>query len=176
MPKLLQLVTGMPALFVLAVFLFDPDLPSAELLSMSAGIDIAGFALFNLAAFLVLWSHVSLGDCWSGDLETKSDHRVVDTGPYQFVRHPLYSSYVLLAAGLFLLSDNWWVGLSLLAYFAAVASRTWKEEEMMVARLGPAYLAYQRQTGRFLPRPQAMWAALSGTSSRYAISPIDPRR
>jgi protein-S-isoprenylcysteine O-methyltransferase Ste14 len=152
LPKTLQLVTGIPALMVLVVFLCDPDLPAAEAWSRTAAVDLAGLALFNVAGLLILWSHLSLGDCWSGELETKPDHQLVDRGLYRWVRHPLYSSYVLLTSGLFLLSDNAWVGVAMTVYFIAVASRTWREEEMMVERLGEVYRAYQQNTGRFIPR------------------------
>ena len=174
-PKLLQVLTGMPALLVLIIFLADPDLPHAKPFTMTAGIDLAGLLIFNVAALLVLWSHITLGDCWSGDLETKSDHRLVDKGLYRFIRHPLYSSYMLLAIGLFLLSDNWWVGLSTLVYFIAVAARTWREEAMMVERLGDPYRDYQGRTGRFVPRLPAVWSALSGASRPLSTLPTDSR-
>jgi protein-S-isoprenylcysteine O-methyltransferase Ste14 len=152
MPKVLQYVTGMPALVILAWFVFDPDI--AEFVQMPAHrlFNIFGLVLFNVAGILILLSHLSLGRLWSGDLETKADHVLVDTGPYQWVRHPLYSSYFLLAFGLFALSGNWLIGFSLLVYFLTVAIRTPLEEAMLVNRLGERYVAYQRRTGRFLPR------------------------
>ena len=114
--------------------------------------NIFGLVLFNVAGIMILLSHLSLGRLWSGDLETKADHLLVDTGPYRWVRHPLYSSYFLLALGLFALSGNWLTGFSLLVYFLTVAIRTPLEEAMLVNRLGERYVAYQRRTGRFLPR------------------------
>ena len=152
LPKVLQIITGIPALLVLAAFMFDPDLPTPQPLSLTAGIDIAGLVLFNLAGLLILWSHVSLGDCWSGELETKADHPLVNRGLYRWVRHPLYSSYLILTIGLFLMSDNWRVAAVILIYFLTVASRVEKEEVMMVQTLGTTYLDYQRTTGRFVPK------------------------
>lgn len=148
LPKILQILTGIPALLLLAAFMFDPDLPHSQLSST----DVAGLVLFNLAGLLILWSHVSLGDCWSAELETKADHHLVTTGSYRWVRHPLYTCYVILTAGLFLLSGNWLVGAAMLLYFLTVAARIGKEEAMMVERLGRKYLAYQKITGRFLPK------------------------
>jgi protein-S-isoprenylcysteine O-methyltransferase Ste14 len=159
LPKVLQLLTGIPALLVLVAFLFDPDLPVAQPMSRVAVVDFGGLVLFNIAGLLVLWSHVSLGDCWSGDLETKTDHNLVEAGPYRWIRHPLYSSYILLTCGLFLLSDNWWVGAAMLLYFLSVASRVATEEAMMVQRVGAAYIAYQQRTGRFIPRMPFMLPA-----------------
>ena len=166
LPKLMQVLTGIPALMVLVIFLFDPDLPVPAATSQSGLSDLGGVVLFNAAGLLILWSHVSLGDCWSGELETKADHYLVTAGPYRWVRHPLYSSYILLTAGLFLLSDNWWVGLAMLAYFLSVAARTTREEAMMLECLGVEYAAYQRRTGRFLPKT-VFWV-MAGMGSRNA--------
>ena len=55
--------------------------------------------------------------------------------------------------GLFALSGNLLVGMSMLVYFLTVAIRTPLEETMLVNRLGDLYVAYQSRTGQFVPRP-----------------------
>jgi len=152
LPKVLQYVTGTPALIILAVFIFDPDIAEFVQMPTHRLFNIVGFFFFNAAGIVILLSHLTLGRFWSGDLETKTDHELVDTGPYRWVRHPLYSSYFLLALGLLALSGNWLVGTSMLVYFLTVAIRTPLEEAMLVSRLGERYVAYQGRTGRFFPR------------------------
>ena len=100
MPKLLQYATGVPALIILAVFILDPDIAEFVQIPTHRLFNIFGLVLFNIAGIVILLSHLTLGPFWSGDLETKADHVLVDTGPYRWVRHPLYSSYFLLALGL----------------------------------------------------------------------------
>ncbi|MEI9932166.1 MAG: isoprenylcysteine carboxylmethyltransferase family protein [Rhizomicrobium sp.] len=41
------------------------------------------------------WARVWLGTLWSGQVTVKADHRVVDTGPYGIVRHPIYTGILL---------------------------------------------------------------------------------
>jgi protein-S-isoprenylcysteine O-methyltransferase Ste14 len=41
------------------------------------------------------WARISLGALWSGQVTTKADHRVIDTGPYRIVRHPIYTGILL---------------------------------------------------------------------------------
>jgi protein-S-isoprenylcysteine O-methyltransferase Ste14 len=149
--KTLQYLTGIPALGSLVLFLADPDQLSFVFIDLPQPVNAAGLVLFNAAAALIFWSHVALGKFWSGELETLSEHRVIESGPYAFVRHPLYSAYLVLTVGFFLATDNWLVGSLMLAYFVAVAARAAKEEEMLVARLGDAYSAYRERTPRFLP-------------------------
>ncbi len=52
---------------------------------------IAGFAF-------CWWARVHLGPLWSGWITKKEDHRVIDTGPYAIVRHPIYTGFIVAAA------------------------------------------------------------------------------
>lgn len=148
-PKLLQMASGLPALVNLTLFLCDPDLSAPQLASP---VNIFGLAIFNVSAFMVLWCHLTLGRYWSGDLETQPDHKLIATGPYALVRHPLYSSYFALGLGLFAMSGRWQVGISALCYFLAVATRIPREERMLRQRLGKPYLDYAKITGCLVPR------------------------
>src|SRR5260370_34727239 len=53
-------------------------------------IALAGFAL-------TWWARLHLGYLWSVSITRKDNHHVVDTGPYRFVRHPIYSGLILAA-------------------------------------------------------------------------------
>ena len=78
---------------------------------------------------------------------------VVSDGPYRFVRHPLYAAYTVNWAGCAVLAGSWPVA----ALAAAIAVFYWcaakaEERDLMRSSLGPAYRAYRRETGLFLPR------------------------
>lgn len=150
--KYVQYGIGIPTLGILTVFLFDPHAWGFEFVTFVPQVAFLGFAIFNVAALMIFWAHVSLGNYWTGDLGTRSDHHLVASGLYRWVRHPLYANFILLAIGFFLMTGVWLVGVSLLAYAAAVAARAWKEEEMLLGRLGQSYASYMQRTGRFLPR------------------------
>lgn len=150
----LQYLSGIPALGSLVLFLVDPDEVSFVFITLPLFVNSIGLVLFNGAALVILWSHIELGRFWSDQLETLPEHRVIQSGPYAYVRHPLYSSYLVLTTGFFLATANWLVGALMLIYFLAVAARAWKEEAMLITRLGPAYQAYREKTRRFLPFPR----------------------
>ncbi len=117
--------------------------------------ELRWFGFFIAAAALILffWVLQSLGRNFSTTLTIKRDQTLVRQGPYQWVRHPMYTSFVLLWVGYFFLSANWFIGLTgILGFVWAIVVRTPKEEQMMIARFGDEYLAYMKRTGRFLPR------------------------
>ena len=78
---------------------------------------------------------------------------MVASGPYRWVRHPIYAAFLLILGSLLLISANWcigglWIGMTGLD----IASRIRTEEAMMVSRFGAPYRAYLRRTGRLTPR------------------------
>lgn len=149
--RVLQRLVGLPALGTLIVFLVDPDGIGFAFFSLPLSVRLVGLITFNLAALVIFWAHLSLREFWSGELETLPEHRLIDTGPYRWVRHPLYSGYLFLAAGFLATTGDWLVGGLMILYFLTVAARTRREEEMLLERLGDTYAAYRERTGKFLP-------------------------
>jgi len=98
------------------------------------------------------WVHRTLGSFFSVRLEVRDDHALVRSGPYAYVRHPMYTA--LLAFFLFaaLASANafivaWSVGLMCFLY-----ARIAPEERLLCARFGDEYRVYMKESGRLLPR------------------------
>lgn len=53
------------------------------------------------------WARVHLGALWSGQVTRKADHKIVDTGPYGIVRHPIYTGILLSFYASALLLPGW---------------------------------------------------------------------
>jgi protein-S-isoprenylcysteine O-methyltransferase Ste14 len=85
----------------------------------------------------------------AGDIEETT--RLITSGIYRWIRHPLYASLFLLAAGIYLKRPSWTglllVGLTLLG----VIWTAWLEERHNLERFGEDYQAYMRETARFIP-------------------------
>ncbi len=115
----------------------------------------AGWLLFalTLAGYLFCWwARVHLGRLWSGSVTLKPDHRVVDTGPYRLVRHPIYTGLILSA-----LATAAEKGTVLgLAGFASIVLGFWIkakfEEGFLRQELGrEAYDSYAARTPMLVP-------------------------
>lgn len=111
-----------------------------------------GVAIFAAGLALRWWSIVHLGRFFTVDVAIAHDHRVIDTGPYHWVRHPAYLGVLLAFLGLGLCLGNW-VSLAAmtLPILGAFLRRIAVEEAALTAALGDDYRAYARRTSRLLP-------------------------
>jgi protein-S-isoprenylcysteine O-methyltransferase Ste14 len=103
---------------------------------------------------LALWIRVqaALGTEWSPQLQLRKNHRLVTSGPYTRVRHPMYAAMFGIAVALALISANWCFGLLAVVGSAVIFLRVPAEEHMMLGSFGEDYRGYMRRTGRFFPR------------------------
>jgi len=112
----------------------------------------AGAALEAAGLWLLYRSHADLGANWSITLETRENHGLVTSGVYRRVRHPMYTSFFLLAFAQALYLPNWFVGWFYPCAFALMfALRLAPEEKMMLDRFGAAYEDYRARTRRLIP-------------------------
>ena len=119
---------------------------------------VAVLGVIILCAALVMFyrSHADLGRNWSISLQIRDEHRLVTTGVYRVIRHPMYSSFFLLAIAQLLLLPNWFAGASgLFGIGLLYAFRVRQEERMMMDRFGAEYLDYMAHTGRLIPPVRA---------------------
>lgn len=109
--------------------------------------------LFMLAALALFYeTHRQLGRNWSVTLDTRKTHKLVASGVYSRVRHPMYSAFWLLALAQALLVPNWIAGLSgIVGWGILFFLRIGREEALMVETFGDEYRAYMRRTARVLP-------------------------
>jgi len=123
------------------------DLPlPASLRWLGALLSVAGIGLF-------VWIHATLGANFSPRLDMRADHTLVTAGPYHFVRHPMYTTNVLLILGYALLSANAVLLLVPgLMITVLLVVRLPDEEAMMRDRFGEEWRRWAAGTGRLLPR------------------------
>lgn len=111
----------------------------------------AALALMLLGLLLRWYAVAVLGSSFTVTVGTRIEQRVVDRGPYRWVRHPSYTGSLLTIAGVLLSRTNL---VSLLAFVlpaAGYAYRVAVEERALAAALGEPYRAYMRRTKRLIP-------------------------
>ena len=114
-------------------------------------IQIVGVFIVLIALALHIWSRVHLQHFYAERVEVQPEHRVIDTGPYQLMRHPVITSFFGIATGLFLINPSI-LTLATLLYTVWDFSRAAQQEEELLTKTLPGYADYASRTPRFLPR------------------------
>jgi protein-S-isoprenylcysteine O-methyltransferase Ste14 len=87
----------------------------------------------------------------SGIVEVAKDQKVISTGPYAFVRHPMYSGVILMFLATPLALGSWWALIPAIALSAMIVVRLIDEEKFLAINL-PGYVAYTSQVrSRLIP-------------------------
>ncbi len=111
----------------------------------------AAFVLGLASLALWTWTHVELGRFWSAQLQLRTSHRLVTSGPYSRIRHPMYTAILGWAMSLGFVIANWvpfFLAACAVVFFVA---RVPREEQMMLEQFSDEYREYMKRTGRFFP-------------------------
>ena len=130
-----------PGLFSFAYILYFPNwLRWLGVLALVGGITLLGL------------SHHHLGRSFHSLVVSKEEHVLVKTGPYRWIRHPIYTAYLMSYIGGGLVSSNWVLTIVPVSMYAIlVGKRMSKEEEILQEQFGQDYSKYMERTGRLLP-------------------------
>jgi protein-S-isoprenylcysteine O-methyltransferase Ste14 len=150
-----RLVTIIP--MVLAFELLFSDLPRIGLLRLrftpaDAWIAWLGFGVISLGVAIAIWARYCIGEYWSSRVTLKEGHRIIRTGPYQFVRHPIYTGMLMGAIGRALTIGEWRAILGVVLVLGTHWRKARREESLLTAEFGEEYAAYRRSTGFLFPR------------------------
>jgi protein-S-isoprenylcysteine O-methyltransferase Ste14 len=142
------------ALFgAVVLYVVRPEWMSWASVEMPLWVRWLGVLLGCLTVVLVHWVLRTLGPNVSETVLTKERHELVTKGPYRWVRHPLYTTGMVLFVALGLMAGSWFL---LVATCLAFVLLRWlvvpREEEALVAKFGDRYREYMQRTGRLFPR------------------------
>jgi protein-S-isoprenylcysteine O-methyltransferase Ste14 len=112
---------------------------------------VSGAAVCVLGLLICIWARRTLAGNWSSDVTFKQGHELVRTGPYRFVRHPIYTGLLAMCLGsaieagqlrcwiaLILMGIGFWIKLS-------------QEERLMLRHFPEAYPLYKKQVKALVP-------------------------
>ncbi len=110
----------------------------------------AGVVICALGIGFAIWARTHLGRNWGMPMSLREGHELVTTGPYAFVRHPIYTGILLAAAGTMLVKGFPWLVLlaAFLAYFVYAAK---VEERSMLRQFPNDYPSYMDRTKMLIP-------------------------
>jgi len=119
--------------------------------------DVIGWGLTAAAILgfgVCWWARLHLGPLWSGRVMRKEDHRVVETGPYVLVRHPIYTGLIMASVATALLKGSVLNLAGAVLVIAGLWMKARLEERFLRSELGPdAYGTYAARVPMLVPRP-----------------------
>ena len=110
-----------------------------------------GTALVVAGLGLTVAARVHLGGNWSGTVTLKQDHSLTRSGPYRFVRHPIYTGILLAVAGGIVASCEWRGLLALALFTGSFLRKISIEERFLTEQFGPAYVRYREEVPALIP-------------------------
>ena len=102
----------------------------------------AGGALWTAAVAFRLWALAHLAEQFSSLIEIRSGHRLVDTGPYSLVRHPLHLAFGLEVGAFAVVALSAWAAAPAALVWIVIVARNKTEEAALRAHFGAAYDEY----------------------------------
>ncbi|MFO7941432.1 MAG: isoprenylcysteine carboxylmethyltransferase family protein [Bacillota bacterium] len=112
----------------------------------------AGLTMYTSGLILRYWSSIILGREFTRGIEVSEEMRLVTSGPYRLLRHPLYLGLMLLTLGVPAFLGNilgFLIGSGVM--FISLARRVEAEERQLLATLGDEYARWIRGRYRLLP-------------------------
>jgi protein-S-isoprenylcysteine O-methyltransferase Ste14 len=111
-----------------------------------------GIALTLAGLAICVWARHHLGEYWSDKVVLKVDHQLIRSGPYAFLRHPIYSGVLLAIAGSALAIGEWRGVLALLIMTTNYWVKARREERILSGKFGSAFEEHRLRTGFLVPK------------------------
>lgn len=139
--------------FILTIFHYTEPLIRFRVVTFTTEFSlIIGFLLIFLGLTLFYLSHRALGTLFSVEVQLKHEHKLITTGPYSYIRNPLYTSTFLMMGGLIIIYMNILLLIPLTMGVYGFYTMAKKEERMLESAFQEQYPSYKKRTGMFLPK------------------------
>jgi len=133
------------------IYIFYPSAMAWTRFPIPAWIRWSGVIITVVGMALEFSTQLNLGKNYSTTLHISEGQSLVTSGPYRYVRHPMYTALIMVGVGIGILSTSWYFLIPFIATGIVIAFRIRREEEAMIEKFGDEYIQYAQVTGRFFP-------------------------
>lgn len=143
-------------------------------------VQYCGSAITASGLLFSVWARVHLGRNWSGIITLKEGHRLIRTGPYRLVRHPVYTGLLVAVIGSAMAVGTWDALIGVAIILLALLLKLRREETLLTSEFGEEYVTFKRETPGLVPfifarnaAPGSSVAATSGPSGTGADKELE---
>ena len=134
------------------VYLINPNWMNWSKIGLPESVRWLGVGIGILCVLGIYWLFSSIGSGITPTSATRKEHKLSTSGPYRWVRHPLYTVGSTLFISFGMMADNWFIAALGVLAFIGMAARTPKEEANLIEKFGDEYREYMQRTGRYFPK------------------------
>jgi protein-S-isoprenylcysteine O-methyltransferase Ste14 len=142
-------------LVVAALLLAPSTLPGGFLCQRLLPASLATFWIGATSVALGLgfsaWARARLGGNWSGTVTIKHGHELIRSGPYAYVRHPIYTGLLAALVGSAIARGEWRGLVAVVIAFAALWRKLKLEERWLIETFGESYACYRAEVAALIP-------------------------
>ena len=136
---------------VAMILVLAPVRGLGRLLPVSPILMAAGLALVALGILLAMWARQHLGRNWSGEITIKVDHRLIRSGPYRLLRHPIYTGLLTMYAGAALVTGERLSAVGVAVVVIAYWRKIRLEERNLAVAFGDEWETYRGESWALVP-------------------------
>lgn len=123
-----------------------------QLFPANRAVEILGVVITAAGIGFAVWARAYLGGNWSSSVTVKTGHQLVRTGPYRWVRHPIYTGLILALVGTALERRQVRGLIAIVLVYVGFKIKSKIEERAMTSTFGTEYDDYSRSTGAIVPK------------------------
>jgi protein-S-isoprenylcysteine O-methyltransferase Ste14 len=140
-----------PVLFGTLFFMPFADRRSIGVMMADQVVRWLGLVLYGLGLVIMSWARNVLGRMYSGEVTIQKSHQLIKTGPYHYIRHPIYLGTLSSALGLAFLFRSWIGLIAVIPILVGLLFRIKDEEGVLHKEFGLEWETYCQQSWRFIP-------------------------
>ena len=149
-----SLLPFMLVLVLIWVFISDqvsPDLLQQHVIPDVIAPGLLGIIITIIGLGFAVWARIHLGKNWSSRPGIKVDHKLIRTGPYLYVRNPIYTGILFGYAGTAIVIGELWAFVLILLVLVAFMGKIRVEEKFLLEEFGEAYVRYRKEVKTLIP-------------------------
>lgn len=150
--RIIQLIFLIPGCMLLFTSKYRIGPLHTRVLPHSPAVSAMGVALTFAGVAFAIWARHVLGSNWSSQVAIRENHELIQSGPYRWIRHPIYTGIIAGTCGTAIVVGQLGAFLGVILVILGFTYKGKQEELNLRSLFGDSWAAHEQRTGMFLPK------------------------